>query len=104
MIWLRPVGMVITGYHSALGGGVAAAVLQQALAIYMTTHPNAHDRLVWQVGVPKVKVRVENSDLAGDHNSILLDPIDFLRGFSVLKDQLVRDSFRTLPFLSLIHI
>lgn len=43
-----------------------------------------------QVGVPKVKVRVENSSLAGEAKSILLDPIDFLRGFSVLKDELVR--------------
>eukprot|EP00752_Nemacystus_decipiens_P003017 g2798.t1 len=42
-----------------------------------------------EVGVPKVKVRVENSDLVGEANSILLDPIDFLRGFSVLKDELV---------------
>ncbi|CAM9813311.1 unnamed protein product, partial [Hapterophycus canaliculatus] len=42
-----------------------------------------------EVGVPKVKVRVENSSIAGEANSILLDPIDFLRGFSVLKDELV---------------
>ncbi|CAM9536993.1 unnamed protein product, partial [Ascophyllum nodosum] len=42
-----------------------------------------------EVGVPKVKVRVENSSITGDANSILLDPIDFLRGFSVLKDELV---------------
>ena len=45
-----------------------------------------------QVGVPKVKVRVENSSITGDANSILLDPIDFLRGFSVLKDELVRST------------
>ncbi|CAM9781170.1 unnamed protein product [Pylaiella littoralis] len=42
-----------------------------------------------EVGVPKVKVRVENTAIAGEANSILLDPIDFLRGFSVLKDELV---------------
>lgn len=42
-----------------------------------------------QVGVPKVKVRVENSSVGVEANSILLDPIDFLRGFSVLKDELV---------------
>lgn len=42
--------------------------------------------------MPKVKVRVEHSDLAGEANNILLDPIDFLRGFSVLKDELVRRS------------
>lgn len=42
-----------------------------------------------QVGVPKVKVRVENKSVGGEANSILLDPIDFLRGFSVLKDELV---------------
>lgn len=35
-------------------------------------------------------MRVENSAIAGEANSILLDPIDFLRGFSVLKDELVR--------------
>lgn len=43
-----------------------------------------------KVGVPKVKVRVDNSSIAGEGNSILLDPIDFLRGFSVLKDELVK--------------
>ncbi|CAM9272315.1 unnamed protein product [Chrysoparadoxa australica] len=40
------------------------------------------------VGVPKVKVRVENTGVEGS-NSILLDPNDFLTGFSVLKDELV---------------
>lgn len=39
--------------------------------------------------MPKVKVRVENSSVAGEANSILLDPIEFLRDFSVLKDELV---------------
>lgn len=42
-----------------------------------------------------MKVRVENSSIAGEANSILLDPIDFLRGFSVLKDELVREEART---------
>lgn len=47
-----------------------------------------------QVGVPKVKIRVENSSIAGEGNNILLDPIDFLRGFSVLKDELVSEPRR----------
>lgn len=45
-----------------------------------------------QIGVPKVKVRVENTSTAGGVNSILLDPIEFLRDFSVLKDELVSAS------------
>lgn len=55
------------------------------------THTRTRDqkKQKTQVGVPKVKVRVENSSIGGGANSILLDPIDFLRGFSVLKDELV---------------
>jgi hypothetical protein len=33
----------------------------------------------------QVKVKVENTDTDGDVHTILLDPMDFLRGFSVLK-------------------
>ncbi|CAM9194143.1 unnamed protein product, partial [Phaeothamnion confervicola] len=40
-------------------------------------------------GVPRVRVKVEHTGPGGDSNSILLDPMDFLRGFSVLKDELV---------------
>jgi hypothetical protein len=35
--------------------------------------------------VLQVKVKVENTDIDGDVHTILLDPMDFLRGFSVLK-------------------
>lgn len=42
-----------------------------------------------------MKVRVETRSITGDANNILLDPIDFLRGFSVLKDDLVRPGTNT---------
>jgi hypothetical protein len=38
-----------------------------------------------RVSMVQVKVKVENTDIDGDVHTILLDPMDFLRGFSVLK-------------------
>jgi hypothetical protein len=45
------------------------------------------------LGTPKVKIKVELGSGGldgeqGNNNSILLDPMDFMRGFSVLKDEL----------------
>lgn len=48
----------------------------------------ALQRMEDSLGVPKVKVKVENVGPDGT-NSLLLDPMDFLRDLSVLKDELV---------------